>query len=180
MQCRFDGTSATLMRNGQVVATADKHGKTYVLKGYAQEEASSASYETALLAKPEESQQIAEIWHQRLGHPGKRKTELLSSEAVEGVPRGLPQVDCEQCKMTKGTQANNKAPALRAKERVEPVHMDFWGPYKMPTLGGSRYMLTITDDFSRKSWIFLTKGRADVYQTLGIGALKLSWKAVLD
>lgn len=165
MQCHFDGTSATLMRNGRVVATAGKQGKTYVLKGYAQEEAKPASLEAGLLAQPEKSQQIAEIWHQRLGHPGKRKTELLSSDAVEGVPRGLPQVDCEQCRMNKATQSNNKAPAPRAEGRLERVHMDFWGPYKTPTLGGSKYMLTITDDFSRKSWIYLTKGRTDVYQT---------------
>jgi hypothetical protein len=41
--------------------------------------------------------------------------------------------------------------------------MDFWGLYETPTIGGSRYMLIVIDDFSRKSWIYLTKDRREVY-----------------
>jgi transposase InsO family protein len=66
--------------------------------------------------------------------------------------------------MTKSTQNINITPATRATQKLERVHMDFWGPYKTLTIGGSKYMLTIIDDFSRKSWIYLTKDRLEVYQ----------------
>jgi len=49
-------------------------------------------------------------------------------------------------------------------QKLKRAHMDFWRPNKTPTIGGSRYMLTIIDDFSRKSWIYLTKDRTLVYQ----------------
>lgn len=91
------------------------------------------------------------------------KTDLFGSGAVDGVPQ-LQQFTCETCKMTKSTQKISRMPASRATQRLERVHMDFWGPYETPTIGGSRYMLTITDDFSRKSWIYLTKQRSEVYQ----------------
>jgi transposase InsO family protein len=42
--------------------------------------------------------------------------------------------------------------------------MNFWGSCKTPTIDGSKYMLIITDDFSRKSWIYLTRDRSEVYQ----------------
>jgi hypothetical protein len=92
-----------------------------------------------------------------------RKTVLIGSGAVDGIP-SLQQVNCEICKMTKSTQNVSRTPVDRAIQKLERVHMDFWGPYKTPSIGGSRYMLTITDDFSRKSWIYLTKERSEVYQ----------------
>jgi hypothetical protein len=155
MKCNFDSSSATLLRNGKVVAIARKLGRTYVLKGSADERVS--------LASDNKGQEVSERWHQRLGHPGLHKTELFGSGAVDGVPP-LQQVSCEICKITKSTQKINRAPAARVTQRLERVYMDFWGPYEMPTIGGSRYMLTITDDFSRKSWIYLTKDRREVYQ----------------
>jgi len=89
---------------------------------------------------------------------------MFGSRAVSGVPHAVQQVNCEICKTTKSTQDTGKVPALRATERLDRAHMEFWGPYKTPTLGGKRYMLTTTDDFSRKSWIYLTKDRTEVCQ----------------
>jgi hypothetical protein len=65
--------------------------------------------------------------------------------------------------MTKSTQNINMTPVARAIQKLERVYMDFWGPYKTPTIGGNKYMLTIIDDFSRKLWIYLTKERSEVY-----------------
>ena len=56
---------------------------------------------------------------------------------------------------------NRKAPE-RAKSPLERVHSDFWGPYSVPTVQGSTYMLTFTDDYSRKSWVYLTKARSQL------------------
>ena len=53
---------------------------------------------------------------------------------------------------------NRKAPE-RATAPLERVHTDFWGPYSVPSLQGNAYMLTFTDDYTRKSWVYLTKTR---------------------
>jgi hypothetical protein len=94
MKCNFDSSSATLLRNGKVVAIARKLGRTYVLKGSADKRAS--------LASDDKGQEVSERWHQRLGHPGLHKTELFSSGAVDGVPP-LQQVTYEIYKITKST-----------------------------------------------------------------------------
>jgi hypothetical protein len=73
----------------------------------------------------------------------------LGSGAIDSI-LPLQQVNCEICKITKSTQNINMTPAARAIQKLERVHIDFWGPYKTPIIGRSKYMLTITDDFSRK------------------------------
>ena len=40
--------------------------------------------------------------------------------------------------------------------------MDVWGPYSIPTLDGFKYFLTIVDDATRATWLFLMKSKSDV------------------
>lgn len=42
------------------------------------------------------------------------------------------------------------------------IHMDLLGPYKKTTSDGNKYFLTIVDDFSRMTWVFLLKLKSDV------------------
>jgi transposase InsO family protein len=115
----------------------------------------------------------SELWHQRLGHPGERKTQLIA--ALEGAPQGLEHVECcETCSTTKNTQSVSRAPSARATQPLGRVHVDFWGPYHEATIAGKRYMLTITDDYTRKSWIYLTADRTDVY------AIFRQWQAATE
>ncbi|EOY08441.1 Uncharacterized protein TCM_022873 [Theobroma cacao] len=44
----------------------------------------------------------------------------------------------------------------------ELVHVDLWGPYIVPTIKGQRYFLTLVDDCSRFTWIFLLRNKLDV------------------
>jgi len=112
----------------------------------------------------EDSQKTAEMWYQRLGYPGQRKTKMFGSKAVKGALYSLQQVvNCKLYKITKSTQDLSRVLASQATQKLERAYIDFWGLYKTPTIGRSKYMLTITDDFSRKSWIYLTKDRTSVY-----------------
>ena len=42
------------------------------------------------------------------------------------------------------------------------VHMDVCGPYSIPTLDGYEYFLTIMDDATRATWLFLMKSKSNV------------------
>lgn len=35
------------------------------------------------------------------------------------------------------------------------VHMDLWGPYRVADLNGAQYFLTLVDDKSRATWIYM-------------------------
>ena len=39
--------------------------------------------------------------------------------------------------------------------------MDVWGAYKVPTFNGNRFFLTMGDDFSRMTWVYLSKLKFD-------------------
>ena len=41
------------------------------------------------------------------------------------------------------------------------VHMDLWGPYKIPTLDRKYYFLTIVDDYSRFVWVHLLQLKSE-------------------
>ena len=41
------------------------------------------------------------------------------------------------------------------------VHMDIWGSFSIPTLDGYIYFLTLVDDATRATWIFLMKAKSE-------------------
>ena len=102
-------------------------------------------------------------WHQRFGHLGPQLIEKVHT-AVGGLPRPVTpakdQTICEVCALTKKVRVINRSSPERSTEPLARVFSDFWGPYREPTLTGELYMLTFTDDYTRKSWVILTKLRS--------------------
>jgi len=48
------------------------------------------------------------------------------------------------------------------------IHCDIWGPYRHPSLSGAHYFLTVVDDFTRFTWIFLMKHKNEAQSLLKI------------
>lgn len=46
------------------------------------------------------------------------------------------------------------------------IHVDLWGPYRVPSSCGAVYFLTIVDDFSRAVWIYLLLEKSEVKHVL--------------
>lgn len=42
------------------------------------------------------------------------------------------------------------------------LHLDIWGPFHVPTIDGFKYFLTIVDDCTHVSWIYLLKDKGSV------------------
>ena len=38
----------------------------------------------------------------------------------------------------------------------------FGGPYSTPTLNGFKYLLTVVDDATRATWVYLMKSKSEV------------------
>ena len=57
---------------------------------------------------------------------------------------------------------------------LDYVHADLWGPSRKPSLGGSRYMLTIIDDYSRKVWPYFLKHKDDIFAAFN------DWKVMIE
>ena len=109
---------------------------------------------------------IQSLWHRRYGHlsfPG------LQHLSHYGRVIGLPQIDthhtpCENC--LSGRQSRRPFPRHsenRASEIAELIHSDLVGPMPQTSLGGSKYILILTDDYSRKSWCYFLKSKDQTF-----------------
>ena len=108
----------------------------------------------------------AKLWHRRLGHLSYTGMKVLSSS---DKVQGLPNLDCTQkvceCCLA-GRQHRERFPRkseTRASKQGEKVHTDIIGPMPHMSLGGSRYALVFTDDFSRKSWIYFLRQKGETF-----------------
>lgn len=105
------------------------------------------------------STSATELWHSRLGHPSSKALEQLHlSDFSSGV---LDFLKCEFCIHFKQTRdhfplSNNKPSMI-----FELIHYDLWGPYRITSLYGYKYLLTILDDFSRNVWIYLLPNKQE-------------------
>jgi hypothetical protein len=59
-------------------------------------------------------------------------------------------------------------------ERLELVHTHVWGPYQVSSLGGSHYYVTFIDYATRKTWVYYTRQKYDVFETFK------KWKALVE
>ena len=113
---------------------------------------------TALLAS-------LDLWHRRLGHvdPNTVKA-MVNNKVVEGIEFQSSGVNqCEGCILGKGRRAPfPKFSTTRSTSLLEIVNSDVMSPFEVSSLGGSRYVVTFIDDFSRWTVTYAMKSKAEV------------------
>jgi len=101
----------------------------------------------------------------RLGHISKHGMLLLRDNLARGVD--LDDNDLNSyIPCVKGKQYRlpfPKGEAKRATQLLELVHSDVCGPISDPNWHGDRCFVSFTDDFSRKSFIYLMKRKNEVF-----------------
>ena len=105
------------------------------------------------------SMDIPLLIHNRLGHPNISKFQKM-------VPRfsSLSSIECESCQLGKQARASfPKRLDQRTKSPFKLVHIDIWGPSRAESILGFRYFVTSIDDYSRCTWLFLMKTRAELF-----------------
>ncbi|GJZ03033.1 retrovirus-related pol polyprotein from transposon TNT 1-94 [Tanacetum coccineum] len=86
-----------------------------------------------LNASIEEKDNLAQVWHKRLGHISEshRVSFGVGMHTTQGV--------------------------------IEYVHSDLWGPSQVESLGGKRYFLSIVDDYSRMVWVYILRFKHEAF-----------------
>jgi hypothetical protein len=113
------------------------------------------------------SPEDAVIWHQRFGHLSSKSLSLAHT-AVDGLPGPIGDLadPCEECLLNKSTRVINRQASEHAKAPLDRIHSDIWGPYREPSLGGKNvYFVTFTDDYTRKTWVYVMKSRGQLRAT---------------
>ncbi|GKA74274.1 ribonuclease H-like domain-containing protein [Tanacetum coccineum] len=90
------------------------------------------------------------LWHSILGHPADQVFGVLQKELH--VSKQLHVSPCDICHRAKQTRdyflvSNHNTSAIN-----DLIHLDLWGPYKVPSREGFRYFLIVVDDYSRGVW----------------------------
>ena len=107
-----------------------------------------------------------EIWLCRFGHVNYNYIDQMKrKEMVHGMDletnNNIPDKHCEACILGKMQKKPlPKQSSHRATKPFQIVHSDVCGPMQVMSKGGSRYMLTFTDDYSRfvNTYFIKTKG----------------------
>jgi len=73
---------------------------------------------------------------------------------------------CTVCPLAKHTKLPFTHSTHLSKHVCELLHCDLWGPYRVPTHNKKRFFVTIVDDFSRYTWIFLITSKAETVVVL--------------
>jgi hypothetical protein len=108
--------------------------------------------------------------HRRLGHiPADAIRALIRSNAVVGlrVIDNYPHFTCDSCEYVKTTRKTirKERQALPAQSFGEEIHTDVWGPSPTLSLGGRKYYVTFTDDYSRYTKVEILRTKDQTFGT---------------
>lgn len=100
-----------------------------------------------------------DIMHARLGHGSLSKMQHLSFYNCKHVNNFF----CDTCSLAKHHRLPFNSSKSIAKSMFDLLHIDLWGPYKVPNITGDTYFLTILDDYySRVTWTHLLSTKDQV------------------
>ena len=100
-----------------------------------------------------------EVWHKRLGHIPMsviRKIDIFAHK------RDFQLKCCNICPLARQVRLPFHNSSFRSLQCFDLVHMDVWGPYKITTHNKMKFFLTLVDDYSRWTWIYLMHLKSDV------------------
>ena len=151
------------------VGYADHHERMYKLSNFL-----PSSNDQALLSHANET---SKIWHERFGHMNYKYLQALhNNEMVEWIPpikaSNGAYIGCVVGKHPEHSYEKEKE--RRALQPIVLVLSYLIGPLPTPSYGGSMYVFTFIDDYSRFCWVYLLKLKFEVF-----GQLKI-WKALVE
>ncbi|GJU41370.1 retrovirus-related pol polyprotein from transposon TNT 1-94 [Tanacetum coccineum] len=97
------------------------------------------------------------LWHHRLNH---LNFDTINDLARKALVRGLPRLKfekdhlCSACQLGKSRKATHKPKTINTiMEVLHTLHMDLYGPLRVQSINGKKYILVIVDDYSRFTWV---------------------------
>ncbi|CAI7892618.1 unnamed protein product [Closterium sp. NIES-54] len=113
------------------------------------------------------------LWHHRLGHPSLPRLRGMASRVlVSGLPRSLPPLPprpaptCVPCVEGRQRAAPHSSEFPPTEAPLQTLHMDVWGPARVPGQGHERYFLLVVDDYSRYTTVFPLRSKGEVTEVL--------------
>ncbi|GJU47629.1 retrovirus-related pol polyprotein from transposon TNT 1-94 [Tanacetum coccineum] len=116
------------------------------------------------------------LWHRRLSHLNFDTINLLLKyDIVTDLPKLKFVKDhlCSSCELGKAKRKSFKTKTTpSSKRRLQILHMDLYGPMRVESFNGKKYVLVIVDDYSRYTWTHFLRSKDETPKVL-IEFLKL-------
>jgi hypothetical protein len=105
---------------------------------------------------------LFDLWHHRLGHISNSRLQLIRDPVVIQTTRStINEVPCSICPLARQHRLPFNQSLHKSSFNFELIHCDLWGPCSVAAYDGSRYFLTIVDDLSRSTWVYLLRYKSD-------------------
>uniref|UniRef100_A0A1J3JNZ9 Retrovirus-related Pol polyprotein from transposon TNT 1-94 n=1 Tax=Noccaea caerulescens TaxID=107243 RepID=A0A1J3JNZ9_NOCCA len=101
------------------------------------------------------------LWQNRLGHTSISKTDSLI-DVVDFKKKNKSPFHCAICPLAKEKHLPFASQNNVCDNTFELLHIDIWGPFSVSIAEGYKYFLTIVDDHTRVTWIYLLRTKAEV------------------
>ena len=109
------------------------------------------------------NEDLTRLWHMRLGHMSDKGMTILCRRGLLGN-QGIGKLGfCEHCVFGKQKRMSFSATTHHTLCILDFIHSNLWGASMVPSLGAKRYMMTITDDFSRKVWVYFLRHKNEAF-----------------
>jgi histone deacetylase 1/2 len=103
-------------------------------------------------------------WHDHLGHPVLPIVqEILSKNKLPFISYSNKNVVCDACQQGKSHQLLYPKSISVSNNPLDLVFFDVWGP-ALTSVGRNDYYVSIIDDFSKFTWIYLLRHKSKVFQ----------------
>lgn len=133
-----------------MIGSGDLHDGVYISKSI-QEGASLATY----------TQDRNVLWHAKIGHPSNQYLSKLSRYIGFNFDSNKMEC-CDACHRSKQCMITFPLSASKANKNFDLIHCDLWEKYNTRSHNGSHYFLTIVDDYSRATWVYLLKDKSEI------------------
>lgn len=110
-----------------------------------------------------DSKESASLWHRRLGHLNSKSMHILKSRCMGIDYSGNLNEKCIPCLQGKLSKKPYKSSTSKSSKVLQLVHSDLCGPMSTHSWSGALYLLTFTDDFSRKTFGYFLKSKSEVF-----------------
>ncbi|KAL3529339.1 hypothetical protein ACH5RR_008661 [Cinchona calisaya] len=108
------------------------------------------------------------LWHRRLCHFNMDLIEkLVKKELVRGLPKlkFLKNKICDACQFGKQVKVSFKPKNyVSTSKPLELSHLNLFGPTQHASLGGSKYVFVIVDDYSRYTWVLFLVHKNEAFE----------------
>ena len=149
--------------SGSVIGVGEARNGLYYLTNHKTRQLPSNWFAPASVSLNAASTVSMEVWHHRLGHaPVSNIKRIPQFSTLESEPDKV----CISCPLAKFTHLPYTLSVSHAVSPFNLLHIDIWGPYKVFTKGKFKYFLTIVDDHTRYTWVYLLQQKSDALQTL--------------